>query len=546
MARHAIRSIASVVVRYPAGADRVIECLLELSELEVDYVRAETVVVMRGTGARCFDALTITIITITIISSSFAADLLRKYPNRAKEVLPSLGACLKRVEEPHAKAAVIWMIGHFGEFIAKAPYMLEPLIDGVTAGTETAVSVRLEVTKRMTAGRRDSVLTHSHSHHCQLLTATTKLLFKRGPEVQHMLGRLLKACLEDVTSASVHDRALMYFRLLRSSIGDAKAVIASLGAAGAESKFLEEQDSDLKVCMCVLPVVLALLMLESTLIPCLCVLIALQKKIFEEFNTLGVVYGEPSEHFISSDYQIKPSVYRTPGGGDAAAANGGTQNGTAAGAGGAGGGAGAGAGAGGVMGDMFSDTGAAAPAPAVAAPAPAAGGGGGFGDDLLGLGGAPAPAPASAPAPVSAGGLLDDLFGDSTPAPAPAAPPAPAVGISLAAGPKIAPQDFQSKWLALGASPAVTAQLVRMPTCPDVEARMAKANIGTMAAGPQGTGLRFFFFAQETTSGAFHLVEATVNGQSGQFVATIKSENASLASPFAQHLITALGDLRKA
>lgn len=73
-----------------------------------------------------------------------------------------------------------------------------------------------------------------------------------------MLGRLLKACLEDVTSASVHDRALMYFRLLRSSIGDAKAVIASLGAAGAESKFLEEQDSDLKVCMCVLPVVLVL------------------------------------------------------------------------------------------------------------------------------------------------------------------------------------------------------------------------------------------------------------------------------------------------
>lgn len=162
MARHAIRGIASVVVRYPAGADRVIECLLELSELEVDYVRAETVVVMRGTGALCFDDYVSTI-TIIIISS-FAADLLRKYPNRAKEVLPSLGACLKRVEEPHAKAAVIWMIGHFGEFIAKAPYMLEPLIDGVTAGTETAVSVRLEVTKRTTVGRRDSVLTHTHTN----------------------------------------------------------------------------------------------------------------------------------------------------------------------------------------------------------------------------------------------------------------------------------------------------------------------------------------------------------------------------------------------
>ena len=49
MARHAIRAVAQVVVRYPAGAERVVECLLELAELDVDYVRSETVVVMRGT-----------------------------------------------------------------------------------------------------------------------------------------------------------------------------------------------------------------------------------------------------------------------------------------------------------------------------------------------------------------------------------------------------------------------------------------------------------------------------------------------------------------
>lgn len=48
MARHAIRAVAHVVVRYPAGAERVVECLLELAELDIDYVRSETVIVMRG------------------------------------------------------------------------------------------------------------------------------------------------------------------------------------------------------------------------------------------------------------------------------------------------------------------------------------------------------------------------------------------------------------------------------------------------------------------------------------------------------------------
>jgi hypothetical protein len=40
--------------------------------------------------------------------------------------------CLKRVDEPSGKAAVIWMIGEYGHYqhsvVDAAPYMLEPLI----------------------------------------------------------------------------------------------------------------------------------------------------------------------------------------------------------------------------------------------------------------------------------------------------------------------------------------------------------------------------------------------------------------------------------
>ena len=36
-----------------------------------------------------------------------------------------------------------------------------------------------------------------------------KLFFKRAPEVQGMLGRLFKVCLEDSSSAAVHDRCVL-------------------------------------------------------------------------------------------------------------------------------------------------------------------------------------------------------------------------------------------------------------------------------------------------------------------------------------------------
>lgn len=91
------------------------------------------------------------------------------------------------------KAAVVWIIGEYGDLIATAPYLLEPLIDTYT--DEAASAVRLE-----------------------LLTATMKLFFKRPPESQKMLGRLLQSAVSDVTNIDVRDRALLYYRLLQHDV----------------------------------------------------------------------------------------------------------------------------------------------------------------------------------------------------------------------------------------------------------------------------------------------------------------------------------------
>jgi AP-4 complex subunit beta-1 len=76
-------------LRFPPSARAphaaVVEALLEALEMEAEYVRSETVVVMQN--------------------------LLRTYPERASAVIPSLHRCLKRMEDPAGRAAVIWMFG---------------------------------------------------------------------------------------------------------------------------------------------------------------------------------------------------------------------------------------------------------------------------------------------------------------------------------------------------------------------------------------------------------------------------------------------------
>ena len=51
--------------------------------------------------------------------------------------------------------------------------------------------------------------------------------FARPPEVQRMLGRLLKAAINDVTDQDSHDRALLYYRLLSADVHVAKSVLAA-------------------------------------------------------------------------------------------------------------------------------------------------------------------------------------------------------------------------------------------------------------------------------------------------------------------------------
>lgn len=101
----------------------------------------------------------------------------------------------------------------------------------------------------------------------QLLTACARLFFERPGEMQPILGNLFTLSTLD-QNIDVHDRAYMYYRLFSRGVEDARKIIAA--PKQVLTNFAEDQ-SYLTI-----------------------------DKLFEEFGTLSVVYGQPAERFIGN------------------------------------------------------------------------------------------------------------------------------------------------------------------------------------------------------------------------------------------------------
>lgn len=57
-------------------------------------------------------------------------DLLRKYPQWSHDCIAVVGnISSKNIQEPKAKAALIWMLGEYSQDMQDAPYILESLIE---------------------------------------------------------------------------------------------------------------------------------------------------------------------------------------------------------------------------------------------------------------------------------------------------------------------------------------------------------------------------------------------------------------------------------
>lgn len=119
-------------------------------------------------------------------------DIFRRYPNRFESVISELCAALDVLEEPDAKAAMVWIIGEFAQRIDNADELLSYLLDNFL---DEPVPVQL-----------------------QLLTAAVKLFLKRPglPEAQTMISTVLTAATQQSDNPDLRDRAFLYWRLLSS------------------------------------------------------------------------------------------------------------------------------------------------------------------------------------------------------------------------------------------------------------------------------------------------------------------------------------------
>ncbi|MGK3757278.1 MAG: AP-4 complex subunit beta-1 [Bacillariaceae sp.] len=230
LSRLAIQSMAKIACRNtggPGAAESIAQRMVDFLDLNVQHVQSEAAT-----------ALTL---------------MVRKHPDLKPVCCQSLARTLRYVEEGSGKASIIWLLGECCDIVQDAPYALEKLIDDY----DNLKDIRVKQ---------------------NLLNATMKIFFARPPETQRMLGRLMIKVTDDVSSQDLHDRGLLYYRLLKSG-ADPKSILAhivsnSKSTIPGEILFTEEDDKELRA------------------------------ELMQEFDSLAIIYGKTAVNFIKPEYQV--------------------------------------------------------------------------------------------------------------------------------------------------------------------------------------------------------------------------------------------------
>mmetsp|Transcript_52783 Transcript_52783/g.78244 ORF Transcript_52783/g.78244 Transcript_52783/m.78244 type:complete len:937 (+) Transcript_52783:192-3002(+) len=171
--RKSVSAIGRCAVKLERAAERCIGVLLELIQTKVNYVVQESVIVIK--------------------------DIFRRYPNRYESIIATLCDNLDTLNEPMAKASMVWIIGEYAERIDNADELLDSFLESFE---EEDPAVQL-----------------------QLLTATVKCFLKHPEDTQDMVQRVLDMATEESDNPDLRDRGFVYWRLLSTDPEAAKLVV---------------------------------------------------------------------------------------------------------------------------------------------------------------------------------------------------------------------------------------------------------------------------------------------------------------------------------
>ncbi|KAJ7562314.1 hypothetical protein O6H91_03G063900 [Diphasiastrum complanatum] len=222
--RKAVRAIGRCAIKLERAAERCISVLLELIKLKVNYVVQEAIIVIK--------------------------DIFRRYPNMYESIIATLCENLDTLDEPEAKASMIWIIGEYAERIDNADELLESFLESFP---EETAQVQL-----------------------QLLTAAVKLFLKKPTEgPQQMIQVVLNNATQETDNPDLRDRAYIYWRLLSTDPEAAKDVVL------AEKPTINDDSN----------------MLDPSLLD----------ELLANIATLASVYHKPPDAFVS---RVRPSTTR--------------------------------------------------------------------------------------------------------------------------------------------------------------------------------------------------------------------------------------------
>jgi len=126
-------------------------------------------------------------------------NIFRKYPNRYESIISILCENLDSLDEPEAKAAMVWVIGEYADRIENSDVLLD---DFLYSFADEPVEVQLA-----------------------LLTATVKLFIQRPTKGQELVPKVLKWATEETDNPDLRDRGYMYWRMLSTDPELAKKVV---------------------------------------------------------------------------------------------------------------------------------------------------------------------------------------------------------------------------------------------------------------------------------------------------------------------------------
>lgn len=187
--RKAIRSIGRCALKVELAADRCVKILIELVETQINYVVQESVIVIK--------------------------DIIRRYPNRYESVIEKVSASAGSIDEPEARASLIWILGEFSENIHQIGDILRAFFDGFL---DEATVVQL-----------------------QLLTAVVKLFLKSPKEHKDLVQDILTIVTQKCGNPDLRDRGHIYWRLLSNDSTSAKDIVL------CEKPLISEQTTNLDV-----------------------------------------------------------------------------------------------------------------------------------------------------------------------------------------------------------------------------------------------------------------------------------------------------------